>query len=103
MIDDQNEGIETIASNVDSSHDAASRGLKELGYEVISPIAAGAFSTIYRCRCVETRDEVAVNVKSLDLTKGPYTCYTYTHVHTYLHAGRCEEPGPDKGASGRVE
>ena len=30
MIDDQNEGIETIASNVDSSHDAASRGLKEL-------------------------------------------------------------------------
>ena len=30
MIDDQNEGIETIANNVDSSHDAAARGLKEL-------------------------------------------------------------------------
>ena len=41
-----------------------SRGLKPLGYEVLGPIAAGAFSTILRCRMVNNGETVAI--KSFD-------------------------------------
>ena len=44
-----------------------SRSLPALGYEVLNPIAAGAFSTILRCRVAATGDVVAV--KSFDTLK----------------------------------
>ena len=43
------------------------RGLKPLGYEPLGPIAAGAFSTILRCRAIATGEEVAV--KSFDAAR----------------------------------
>jgi hypothetical protein len=43
------------------------RALRPLGFEVIGPIAAGNFSTILRCRIVESGLEVAV--KSFDAAK----------------------------------
>ena len=45
----------------------AARVLRPLGYELISPVAAGAFSTILRCRTIETGDDVAV--KTFDGSK----------------------------------
>lgn len=43
-----------------------SRGLASLGYTVLGPIAAGAFSTILRCRATTEGQEEVVAVKSFD-------------------------------------